>query len=58
MGPELRHWRRAKFGRRVRLFFRDDSRTKVIVYARVKDENTLRVAGSKKLSLRGIQKNA
>lgn len=47
MGPEFRHWRRAKIGRRFRLFFRYDSRTKVIVYAWVNDENTLRAAGSK-----------
>src|SRR5450759_5305807 len=33
MGPEFRHWRRAKIGRRFRLFFGYDSRTKVIVYA-------------------------
>lgn len=47
MGPEFRHWRRAKIGRRFRLFFRYDSHTKVIVYAWVNDENTLRAAGSK-----------
>ena len=47
MGPEFRHWRRAKIGRRFRLFFRYDSQTKVIVYAWVNDEKTLRAAGSK-----------
>ena len=47
MGPRFRHWRRAKIGRRFRLFVRYDSRTKVIVYAWVNDENTLRAAGSK-----------
>ena len=47
MGPEFRHWRRAKIGRRFRLFFRYDSRSKVIVYAWVNDENTLRSSGSK-----------
>lgn len=47
MGPRFRHWRRAKIGRRFRLFFRYDSRTKVIVYAWVNDEDTLRAAGSK-----------
>jgi toxin YhaV len=47
MGPAFRHWRRAKIGRRFRLFFRYDSSTKVIVYAWVNDENTLRAAGSK-----------
>ena len=47
MGPAFRHWRRAKIGRRFRLFFRYDSSTKVIVYAWVNDENTLRASGSK-----------
>ncbi len=47
MGPEFRNWRRAKIGRRFRLFFRYDSQTKVIVYAWVNDEKTLRTAGSK-----------
>ena len=47
MRPEFRHWRRAKIGRRFRLFFRYDSHTKVIVYAWVNDEKTLRAAGSK-----------
>jgi toxin YhaV len=47
LGPEYRHWRRAKIGRRFRLFFRYDSRAKVIVYAWVNDEKTLRSSGSK-----------
>jgi toxin YhaV len=47
MGPEYRHWRRAKIGRRFRLFFRFDSKTRIIVFAWVNDENTLRAAGSK-----------
>ena len=47
MGPEFRHWRRAKIGRRFRLFFRYDSRSKVIVYAWVNDEKTLKPPGSK-----------
>ena len=47
MGAEFRHWRRAKIGRRFRLFFRYDSRAKVIVFAWVNDENTLRSSGSK-----------
>lgn len=47
LGTAYRHWRRAKIGRRFRLFFRYDSRSKVIVYAWVNDENTLRSAGSK-----------
>ncbi|WEZ86641.1 type II toxin-antitoxin system YhaV family toxin [Pseudomonas sp. NyZ480] len=47
LGTAYRHWRRAKIGRRFRLFFRYDSRSKVIVYAWVNDEDTLRSAGSK-----------
>jgi len=43
MGPAFRHWRRAKMGRRFRLFFRFDSKTKIIIFACVNDENTLRV---------------
>ena len=47
LGTAYRHWRRAKIGRRFRLFFRYYSKSKVIVYAWVNDENTLRSAGSK-----------
>ena len=47
MGPAWRHWRRAKLGRRYRLFFRYDSKAKVIVYAWVHDEQTLRSSGSR-----------
>ncbi len=46
MGADFRHWRRAKIGRRFRLFFRFDSKSKVIVYAWVNDETTLRSSGS------------
>ena len=46
-GPAHHHWRRAKIGRRFRLFFRYDSKAKVIVYAWVNDEQTLRSTGSK-----------
>ena len=47
MGMAHRHWRRAKIGRRFRLFFRYDTRAKIIVFAWVNDEQTLRSAGSK-----------
>ena len=47
LGTAYRHWRRAKIGRRFRLFFRYDSRSRVIVFARVNDEQTLRSAGSR-----------
>ena len=47
LGRERRHWFRAKFGaNRFRLFFRADSRAKVIVYAWVNDRDTLRKAGA------------
>lgn len=48
LGPGQRHWRRAKFLGRFRLFFRFSSRSRVIIYAWVNDENTLRKAGSRK----------
>lgn len=47
MGPRWRHWRRAKVGRRFRLFYRYDSATRIIVYAWVNDTGTLRNTGSK-----------
>ncbi len=47
LGPRYRHWRRARIGRRFRLFFRYDARAKVIVYAWVNDRSTLRSSGSR-----------
>ena len=48
LGAARKHWFRAKFGNgRFRLFFRYDSRAKVIIFAWVNDENTLRTYGSK-----------
>jgi len=47
LGRNHRHWRRAKIGRRFRLLFRYDSKAKVIVFAWVNDEQTLRSSGSK-----------
>ena len=47
LGPRFRHWRRARIGRRFRLFFRYDTRARVIVYAWLNDERTLRSSGSK-----------
>ncbi len=47
LGTRYRHWRRAKIGRRFRLFFRYDAKAKVIVYAWVNDQRTLRSSGSK-----------
>lgn len=47
LGPNNRHWFRAKFHRRFRLFFRFASKEKVIVYACLNDEQSLRKAGAK-----------
>ena len=47
LGPRHRRWRRARIGRRFRLFFRFDTKAKVIVYAWVNDQSTLRSAGSR-----------
>jgi toxin YhaV len=47
LGPAHRHWRRAKFLQRFRLFFRFDSASRMIIYSWVNDENTLRKAGSR-----------
>ena len=47
LGPTHRHWRRAKVLQRFRLFFRFDSASRIIIYAWVNDENTLRKAGSR-----------
>ncbi|MCL6654026.1 toxin [Agrobacterium rubi] len=48
LGTSRRHWFRVKFGGgRFRLFFRYSTRAKVIIFAWVNDENTLRTYGSK-----------
>jgi toxin YhaV len=47
LGTANRHWYRAKFFQRYRLFFRFHSEKKAIVYAWANDEKTLRKAGSK-----------
>lgn len=48
LGDDRKHWLRAKFGNgRFRLFFRYSSASKVIIFAWVNDENTLRAYGSK-----------
>ena len=47
LGAEFKHWRRAKFGGRYRLFFRYDSTRRIIAYAWVNDEKTLRKAGAR-----------
>ncbi len=48
LGKSRRHWFRAKFGNgRYRLFFRFDTAARIIVFAWVNDETTLRTYGSK-----------
>lgn len=47
LGPDNRHWFRAKFHQRYRLFFRFSSKDNVIVYVWVNDESTLRKAGAR-----------
>ena len=46
-GPQRRRRRRAKVGRGFRLFFRFDTKAKVIVYVWVNDQSTLRSTGSR-----------
>jgi toxin YhaV len=45
LGGAHRHWRRAKFLGRFRLFLRYSEKDKIIIYAWINDENTLRKAG-------------
>jgi toxin YhaV len=47
LGPDNRHWFRAKFHQRYRLFFRFSTKERVIVYVWMNDESTLRKAGSR-----------
>ena len=47
LGAEYRNWFRVKFGGRFRLFFRYDGRARLIVFAWVNDEQTLRKRGAK-----------
>jgi toxin YhaV len=47
LGEDNRHWFRAKFHERYRLFYRFSSQDRVIIYAWVNDEESLRKAGAK-----------
>jgi toxin YhaV len=47
LGADYRHWFRARFLGRFRLFFRYDSHSRVIVYAWVNDERSLRQRGAR-----------
>jgi toxin YhaV len=49
LGEDRKHWFRARFGNgRFRLFFRYSSTSRIIIFAWVNDENSLRTYGSKK----------
>lgn len=48
LGPARKHWFRAKFGNgRFRLFFRYSTAAKIIIFAWVNDNDTLRTYGAK-----------
>lgn len=47
LGENNRSWRRAKLGSQYRVFFRFDLRARIIVYAWVNDQDSLRAYGSK-----------
>ena len=48
LGDKYKHWLRDKFGNgRFRLFFRYDSKAKLIIYAWVNDDDSKRTYGSK-----------
>jgi toxin YhaV len=48
LGDDRKHWFREKFGNgRFRLFFRFDTKAKIIIYGWMNDETTLRTYGSK-----------
>ena len=40
MDPAFRHWRQAKLGRRFRLFFRFDSKTRIIIFMAMMEAQT------------------
>jgi toxin YhaV len=47
LGKDNRHWFRAKFHSRYRLFFRFSTEKKIIIYVWVNDEKSLRKASAK-----------
>jgi len=56
IGPEHRAWKRAKLLQQFRLFFRYDTKYKIIIYGWVNDEGTKRAYGSKTDAYRIFQK--
>lgn len=57
LGPAYRHWRRAKIGRRFRLFFRYDSKAKAIVFAWGERRADLAVGGQQVRPLCGVRED-
>ena len=55
LGPDHRHWRRAKFFQQYRLFFRFHTGSRVIVLGWVNDTSTKRAYGSKSDAYRVFQ---
>lgn len=47
LGPRHRHWRRARFSGRFRLFYRFHTGSRTIVYAWMNDAGTLRKEGNR-----------
>jgi toxin YhaV len=59
LGEDRKHWFRAKFGGgRFRLFFRYSAKAKVIIFAWVNDETTLRAYGGEDGRLCGVPQDA
>ena len=56
VGPEHRAWKRAKFLQQFRLFFRYDTRSRIIIYGWMNDQGTKRAYGSKTDAYRIFQK--
>lgn len=56
IGPELRAWKRAEFLQQFCLFFRYDTKSKIIVYGWVNDEDTKRAYDSQVDAYRVFQK--
>ena len=53
LGDDRKHWFRAKFGSgRFRLFFRYSTHAKIIIFAWVNDETTLRTYGASRTPMR------
>src|ERR1035438_3429234 len=47
LGPDNRHWFRARFHGRYRLFYRFSTEQKIVVYGWINDERSLRKSGSR-----------